>query len=92
MLDHGETLLINGNYRETQSLNEREVFYFNRKRLCDWEEEERKLTPPKPAGHYEKVEQTVSKYFKVEGESHSGMPGAVVVPEEEVRSQGGILK
>lgn len=38
-------------------------------------------------GHYEKVQKTVIKYFYVDSDKPSGLPGAYVVPESETRDK-----
>lgn len=41
-------------------------------------------------GHYEGVTKTQTKYFWVEGEQPSGLPGSFVVSDSEARNIGGI--
>ena len=74
-----------GNYRKIQDLNDRNVYYFDRQQQCGWEDIKKVI---EPQGHYEKIEQKMFKYFKVNDENPSGIPNAVVVTEQEARGQG----
>eukprot|EP00340_Litonotus_pictus_P002354 CAMPEP_0170516818 /NCGR_PEP_ID=MMETSP0209-20121228/2950_1 /TAXON_ID=665100 ORGANISM="Litonotus pictus, Strain P1" /NCGR_SAMPLE_ID=MMETSP0209 /ASSEMBLY_ACC=CAM_ASM_000301 /LENGTH=565 /DNA_ID=CAMNT_0010801861 /DNA_START=426 /DNA_END=2123 /DNA_ORIENTATION=+ len=67
--------------REVQPLNGRPVFYYDHTKYCPF-----RSPPPvvKPFGHYEKMKRDLTNYFYVNGNKPSGIPGAHVVPEEEV--------
>jgi carbonic anhydrase len=74
------------NYRETQPLNDRPVFFFDHKKYCDLP-----LDVPKkprvalPKGHYEKINKKVTEYLWVTGSDPSGIPGTFVVGEAEAK-------
>ena len=76
---------FDGNNRNTQPLRDRTIFYFDRLESCNPYEPPKR--PPKPLGHFEKVEKTASKYYFVQGEQPSGIPGAYVVSEKEARGK-----
>ena len=72
------------NARKIQPLNGRNVFYYEApreviKEYAPTEHAEKKF------GHYEKVIKKVNNYYYVNNNHPSGMPGALVVPEEEAR-------
>src|SRR5690606_14235550 len=70
------------NYRKTQPLNDRNVFYFDHKKYCGPEVKKQK---PKPEGHYEKVRRKATEYFYVNGMAPSGLPNSFVVTEKEAK-------
>lgn len=70
---------FDGTNREVQPLRNRELFFFDRTKGCD----PYKPKPPPPAGHYEKMEQKGMKYFYVQGDKPSGIPGALVISSDE---------
>jgi len=67
--------------RDIQELNGRPVFHYDHTKYCFINEDKPK---PKPVGHYEKMKRDVEKIFYVSGNRPSGIPGAFVVPTEEV--------
>lgn len=75
------------NYRDTQNLNGRAVFLydhniFNPPVAIDNSDEKYLLQKD---GHYEKQDRDVTNYFYIEGEGLSGVPGAMIVSEEEAQ-------
>ena len=72
------------NARATQSLNGRSVFHFDHIKYC-FPTFKKPTTGVEfaPRGHYEKQEKSSTEYFFVEGQKPSGIPGAIIVPEEE---------
>jgi len=78
------------NYRETQNLNGRAVFYYDHLKYSgpanlltdtkDGPSEQERLVS---GGHFEKIQRKVNSYFFVDSDSPSGMPGSYVVPEKE---------
>lgn len=74
------------NYRETQNLNGRPVFFFDCEKHCPQEQQQ---TPQEKAeGHYEKIIKKSSQYFYVENEKPSGVPDSFVVGQDEIQSLG----
>jgi carbonic anhydrase len=71
---------INGNNRQIQPVNGRPIFYY---KACDLFR--KKVI--QPTGHYEKVIKEATKYFYVNGEQPSGLPGAFVVSKKEALGQ-----
>jgi carbonic anhydrase len=71
---------INGNNRALQAVNGRPIFYY---KSCDII----KKKVVQPTGHYEKVIKEATKYFYVNGEQPSGLPGAFVVSKKEAMGQ-----
>jgi carbonic anhydrase len=71
------------NYRNTQPLNDRPVFYFDHTKYCG--DEKAAVPKVKPEGHYEKIPKKVTEYFYVNGDEPSGLPGAFVVNENEAK-------
>jgi carbonic anhydrase len=72
------------NNRAPQPLNSRTVFYWDHTKYC---EPEAKKPEPQPLGHFEKVTKTDMKYFFVNGKNPSGLPGSLMVPEDEAISK-----
>jgi carbonic anhydrase len=66
--------------RKVQPLNGRPVFYYDHEKYCGPEREEAK---PIQEGHYEKVANTITKYFYVSKNKPSGVPNSYVVSKEE---------
>src|SRR5690606_28779668 len=73
--------------RDVQPLNGRPVFFYDAEKYCGANPAKRK--PPKPEGHYEKMQQTLTQYFYVNGERPSGVPGAYVVSDKEALGPAG---
>ena len=67
---------ITENNRVLQPVNGRPIFYY---KSCDLIK--KKIV--KPSGHYEKVIKEATKYFYVNGQEPSGLPGAFVVSKKE---------
>ncbi len=87
--DKKDTIVYNDNepvenYRETQPLNGRPVFFFNHKLYCSTPPAD-EMYKPKKEGHYEKYNKKATEFFYVNGESPSGLPGALLVDEKEAR-------
>ena len=81
---NAQSPMLDGNYRLTQSLNDRNVYFYDRTRSEFWED----IKPSrKPSGHYEKVQTKVYKYLKVGGERPSGIPNSFMVTDEEALAQ-----
>jgi len=57
----------------------REVYYYDRKQGCQPYVEK----PAPPKGHYEKIDKKGVKYFFVDSDKPSGIPGSLVVSKEE---------
>lgn len=77
------------NNRLTQPLNGRPVFFydhevFNPPEFTANNKEDEKYEEKKN-GHYEKQNQEVTNYFYVEGSDLSGIPGAILVSEDEAK-------
>lgn len=72
--------IIDGNYRELQGLNNREVYFFDKGRRCFHESPFAR----KKKGHYEKVSRTLNEYLWVNDDKPTGLPNSFVVPEEEI--------
>lgn len=69
------------NYRNTQDMKNRPVFYFDHKRYCGAIETVVKKKEGK--GHYEKIRRKISEFIYVPGTKPSNIPGAFVVGEKE---------
>lgn len=65
--------------REVQPLNGRPVFHFDHDKQCGPE----KNIEPMDDGHFEKIKQTLTKYFYVPDEKPSGIPNSHVVSKKE---------
>lgn len=72
--------ILDGNYRELQGVNQREVYFFDRKKSC-LHDIHRRRGPP---GHYEKLTRHFHEYFWVPNRKPSGIPDSYVVSDEEV--------
>jgi len=70
---------FDGTNREVQPIRARELFFFNRKNGCSPYVEK----PAVPKGHYEKISKQGVKYFYVDSDKPSGIPGALVISKEE---------
>jgi len=64
-----------GTNREVQDIFDREVYYYDRRFGCNPYVEK----PPAPKGHYEKIDKKGVKYFFVDSDKPSGIPGALVI-------------
>jgi carbonic anhydrase len=73
----------NENNRNTQPLNSRAVYFFDRTKHC---QPETKTETVIPFGHYEKVINKSYDYYYVKGNQSSGLPGAILVPKEEAKA------
>lgn len=82
------------NYRESQSLNGRTIFYYDHLKFCGPNDflatardsnskNKRKKSGKK--GHYEKHVLKSKQYFYINSETPSGLPGAYVVSENEAK-------
>lgn len=67
--------------REIQPINGRPIFHYDYTKYCPVHPDKPKY---KPHGHYEKMSREVEQVFYVSGTKPSGIPGAFVVPTEEV--------
>lgn len=74
--------IIDGNYRETQNLNKREIIFFDKEKRCFHEGNYKGKK-----GHYEKIEKKVKEYLWLPDDKPSGLPNSLVVPEHEVPSR-----
>ena len=74
--------------RVVQPLNERTVQYFNHVKYGCPDFVQKKKMPKKLGGHYEKRKVRSAQYFYVKGNKPSGIPGAVVIPENEAKERG----
>ena len=72
--------ILDGNYREMQEINQREVHFFDRKKNCLHHSHHRRG----PAGHYEKLTRNLHEYIWVPHLKPSGLSNSLVVPGEEV--------
>lgn len=72
--------IMDGNYRETQKINHREIQFFDYEKDCLHKEHHRS----KKRGHYEKVERTLHEFIWVPHDAPSGNPNSFVVPEEDI--------
>jgi len=72
------------NNRETQPLNGRPVFFFDKEKygFGDIQQEPKKPANKAPKGHYEKIKRRVEDFIFVPGKNPSGLPGAYVIPAE----------
>lgn len=68
---------FDGTNRDIQEIRMREVWFYDRTKGCS--PFIPKPLPPK--GHYEKLEQKAMKYFYVDGDKPSGIPGALVISQ-----------
>jgi len=83
------------NSREIKPLNGRPVFVydhklfnppvFSAKKKNDDDDDEKKTLKKESRGHYEKQEVQVQNYIYVDGQHPSGIPGAIVVSEDETK-------
>ena len=75
------------NYRDTQPLNGRPVFFYDSKKYGEKEVEDKKIKKTakarKPDGHYERIKKTVTDYFYVNGKDPSGVAGSLVVSDDQ---------
>ena len=68
--------------REVQPLNGRPVFHFDHQKQCTPD----KGVEPMDEGHFEKIRQTLNKYFYVPDNKPSGIPNAQYVSQIEAMS------
>jgi carbonic anhydrase len=86
-----ENSLENGgelnNNRKTQPLNGRKVFYYDQEKYdVDVNiPNEKSPIPPKISGHFERIKQTKTRYQWIKDSNVSNYPGAIVVPDLEVK-------
>lgn len=73
----------NENYRLTQPLNGRPVFFFDSEKYCG--KKPAPIAEAKRQGHYEKVPTKVTEYYFVAGNQPSGLPGSFVVDENDAK-------
>jgi len=66
--------------REVQEKNGRPIFHYDFTKYCP---NTPALKPIKPKGHYEKIQKDVTNYFYVNGSKPSGIPGSLLVTEDE---------
>lgn len=74
------------NYRETQPLNGREVFIYDHRKF-DCPSFGKKSKTATPAGHWEKRVTDKTKYIHIDSNQPSGIPGAFVVTDTEVKNR-----
>lgn len=91
MMDNKGNYILNmdpapENYRNTQPLNNREVFVYDTLKY-DCPEFVKKPQEAKPIGHYEKHQKEITQYVFVNGDQPSGIPGAFLVSEAEAKGQ-----
>ena len=73
------------NARVTQPLNGRSVFHYDHSNY-GLPTITKKEMEPQPRGHYEKQTNESTEYFFVEGNEPSRIPGAIVVSDDEAKS------
>merc|ERR1712084_95060 len=73
---------IKENYRNTQPLNHRKVFYFNHEN-CEKKTPLETQSTPRSSAHYEKIKKDVFYHIFVPGEHPSGIPGSFVESKED---------
>lgn len=73
----------NKNYRETQPLNDRDIFFFDHVKYCG--KDEVKLEEKQPEGHFEKIMSKAWHYYHINTEEPSNLPGSQVVSEKEAK-------
>jgi len=73
------------NSRATQALNGRPIWHFNTAKYGLPSFRRKKNVQYIAPGHYEKVKKEAVSYVYVEGSKASGVPGAIVVPDEEAQ-------
>ena len=74
-------------YRESQALNGRPVFLYDSDYYEPADEPTKLYLNSNTQNHYEKVEKDVTEYIYVQGNAHSGIPGAVIVSEDEAKAK-----
>ncbi len=74
------------NARKIMPLNGRNIYYF-RVPKDQLKALKKEVSPPVKVGHYEKVIKKINNYYFVNNDKPSGMPGALVVSEEEAKGQ-----
>jgi carbonic anhydrase len=79
--DYGDYPLKNA--RRTQPLNGRHVFFYDKNKYEPEVEVSRKSNTP-IKGHYEKYRVEKTKYIWVNNEKPSLLPGAIIVPKQEI--------
>ena len=72
--------ILDGNYRELQEINHREVHFFDRKKNCLHQLHHRRGS----SGHYEQITRNFQDYIWVPHHKPSGLDNSFVVPDEEV--------
>jgi len=80
--DKGEEIAENN--RETQPLNGRNVFFFDKEKYSFGDLPTTQNKTKKPSGHYEKVKRRVEDIFYVNGNEPSGLPGSFVVGDNKI--------
>jgi len=75
---------VTENYREKQPLNGREIFIYDHTKY-DCPKYVKKIPKLTQAGHYEKRVKEATQYIRVDGNEPSGLPGALVVSEDEAK-------
>lgn len=69
------------NYRESQPLNGRAVFFWDATKYCSLPQPEKKISE----GHFEKIPTLSTEYYYVNSNKPSGLPGAYVIDEVEAK-------
>jgi len=65
-----------GSNRNIQKINERKVFFYDKKHDCENPYDEKSDSDK---GHWEKIEKKVDRYFYIGGKNPSGLPNSFVV-------------
>jgi carbonic anhydrase len=83
-LDNDLTVLdsITENSRNIQELNCRTIYHYES--YCNLRKNTDK--PEKKPGHYERIQEEIKRYFYINDDKPSGLPGSFVVPEKEAKS------
>lgn len=79
------------NYRNTQNVNNRNVFYFDHKKYCGGSINNI-IPEKKPQGHYEKIKKKIMHYIYVPSQTPSHIPNSFVVSEQEAKNLANNIK
>lgn len=70
------------NNRETQPLNGRPVFFFDKEKYGFGDIQQESKKAKREDGHYEKIKRRVEDVFFISGKDPSGIPGALIIPNK----------
>lgn len=73
------------NYRDIQKRNERSVFFWDHRKYCGTQQQEK--IEKNEEGHYEKVTRKAVEYYYVNSNEPTGLPDSFVIDEKEAKGK-----